>query len=151
MVISIPIKYFANYLENCEMSDDIILIANPEITALTDLYRLMKMIHLNNKTEKMYLIVNKVRNIDWAINLFKEINKVLAKFNLKVDLKLLGPILFDERSVVSSVQKRTPLIKLYPKTPIKGGFSLAITRYLNDIGYLSSQKDIEDKTFSNFF
>lgn len=133
------------------MSDDIILIANPEITALTDIYRLMKMIHVNNKTDKMYLIVNKVKNIDWAINLFKEIKKVLAKFELKIELKLLGPILFDEVSVMSSIQKRTPLVKLYPKTPIKGGFSLSITRYLNEIGEMEGDKDIASKTFSDFF
>ena len=87
-----------------EMSDDIILVANPEITALTDLYRLMKMIYVNNMTDKMYLIVNKVKNIDWAINLYREVKKVTAKFALDINLVLLGPVLFDEEKVMISVQ-----------------------------------------------
>ena len=133
------------------MSDDIVLVANPEITALADLYRLMKMLYVNNKTNKMYLLVNKVKNIDWAINLHKEVKKVSEKFSLKIDLKLLAPILFDDEKVMRSVQKRTPLIKLFPKTPIKGGFALAVTRYLNEIGESLDDKDIKSKTFSNFF
>lgn len=134
-----------------EMSDDIVLVANPEITALTDLYRLMKMIYINNKTNKMYLIVNKVKNIDWAINLYREIKKVVSKFDLNIDIVLLGPILFDEERVMVSVQKRTPLIMLYPKTPIKGGFSLSATRYLYDIGAIDNDENTKSKTFSDFF
>ena len=133
-----------------EMSDDIILVANPEITALTDLYRLMKMIYVNNMTDKMYLIVNKVKNIDWAINLYREVKKVTAKFSLDINLVLLGPVLFDEEKVMISVQKRTPIIILYPKTPIKGGFSLAVTRYLYDIGVMKDE-NAREKTFSDFF
>lgn len=134
-----------------EMSDDIILVANPEITALTDLYRLMKMIHVNQKTDKMYLIVNKVKNIDWAMNLFKEIKKVVAKFNLDIDLKLLAPILYDEERVVASVQQRTPLVKLFPKTDIRGGFSLAVSRYLLDIGATEDSEENKEINFSDFF
>lgn len=134
-----------------EMSDDIILVANPEITALTDLYRLMKMIYVNNMTDKMYLIVNKVKNIDWAINLYREVKKVTAKFSLEINLVLLGPVLFDEEKVMVSVQKRTPIIMLYPKTPIKGGFSLAVTRYLYDIGVMMQDENAREKTFSDFF
>lgn len=139
-----------NIMKFYEMSNDIILVANPEITALTDLYRLMKMIYVNNKTSEMYLIVNKVKNIDWAVNLYREIKKVISKFELKIDLKLLGPILFDEDKVMTSVQQRVPIIKLYPKTPIKGGFSLAVTRYLYDIGVYKSN-DAKEKTFTEFF
>lgn len=133
-----------------EMSDDIILVANPEITALTDLYRLMKMIYVNNMTDKMYLIVNKVKNIDWAINLYREVKKVTAKFALDINLVLLGPVLFDEEKVMVSIQRRTPIIILYPKTPIKGGFSLAVTRYLYDIGVMKDE-NAREKTFSDFF
>lgn len=133
-----------------EMSDDIILIANPEITSLTDLYRLMKMMFVNKITEKMYLIVNKVKNIDWAINLYKEVKKVSDKFSLDINLVLLGPILFDEEKVMVSIQKRTPLIILYPKTPIKGGFSLAVTRYLYDLGLLN-EENAREKSFADFF
>ncbi len=133
-----------------DISDDIILITNPEITSLTDLYRLMKMMYINKITNKMYLIVNKVKNIDMAINLFKEVKKVSDKFTLNIDLIFLAPILFDEEKVTMSVQKRKPLIMLYPKTPIKGGFSLAVTRYLYDINVL---KDEASKmlAFKKFF
>lgn len=133
------------------ISDDIILIANPEITALTDLYRLMKMIYVNNSITEMFLIVNKVKNIDWAVNLFKEVKKVSQKFSLPIDLKLLGPILFNEEKVMTSIQKRTPLVCLYPKTPIKGGFALSVTRYLYNIGANSNEENIKSKTFSDFF
>ena len=134
-----------------DISDDIILVANPEITSLTDLYRLIKMICSNKITEKIYLIVNKVKNIDWAVNLYKEIKKVVDKFELNIELNLLGPILFDEEKVMMSIQKRTPLIILYPRTPIKGGFSLAVTRYLYDIGELKDDNNIKDKAFLDFF
>ncbi len=133
------------------VSDHIILIANPEVTALTDLYRLMKMLYVSELSDKIYLIINKVKNIDWAVNLYKEIQRITKAFSIDVDLKMLGPILFDEEKVVESVQKRTPFVHLYPKTSIKGGFSLIVTRFLYEIGNMKDDEDIEDKTFSNFF
>ena len=133
------------------LSDSIILVANPEVTALTDLYRLMKMLYVGEKIDKIYLIINKVKNIDWAINLYKEIVRIAKSFSLPVNIKLLGPILSDEEKVILSVQKRTPFIHLYPKTSIKGGFSLIVTRYLHEKGITAKNDDSTDKTFSNFF
>lgn len=133
------------------MSDYILLVANPEVTALTDLYRLMKILYVDNGITEMYLIINKVKNIDWAINLYKEIQKVTKSFKLDINLKLLGPILFDEEHVVMSVQKRIPLVKLYPKTSIKGSFSLITVRFLYETGNMNSDENARDKTFSDFF
>ena len=74
----------------------------------------------------------------------------MNSIKLDINLVLLGPILFDEEKVMVSIQKRTPLIKLYPKTPIKGGFSLAVTRYLYDLGLLND-KNAKEKSFAEFF
>lgn len=131
-------------------SDEIVLVGNPEVTALTDLYRMIKVISANKLCERLSLIVNKVRNIDWAVNLYREIVKVMQKFKLEEKLYLLGPILNDEEKVLMSIQKRTPIIKLFPKTPIKGGFSLAVTRFLYNNGIIKDA-DSKDKAFADFF
>lgn len=143
-ISQIMMKFYA-------LSDSIVLIANPEVTSLTDLYRLMKILYVGEKINKIYLIINKVKNIDWAINLYKEIVRITKSFSLPINLKLLGPILFDEEKVLASVQKRTPFIHLYPKTSIKGGFSLIVTRYLHEKGSEENTDNIKDKTFSDFF
>ena len=59
--------------------------------------------------------------------------------------------MFDEEKVMMSIQKRTPLIILYPRTPIKGGFSLAVTRYLYDTGEMKDDNNVKDKAFLDFF
>lgn len=130
-----------------EISDEIIFVANPEVTALTDLYRVIKVVVTNNLCDNLNLVVNKVKNIDWAVNLYREVTSVMSRFKLNKELFLLGPILSDEEHVIMSIQKRTPLVKLFPKTPIKGGFSLAVTRLLYKIG----GKIDKEGSFSEFF
>ncbi len=151
IIIDHPAGISQGMMKFYAVSDHIVLIANPEVTALTDLYRLMKMLYVGDLADKIYLIINKVKNIDWAVNLYKEIQRITKAFSIEIELKLLGPILFDEDRVMESVQKRTPFVCLYPKTSIKGGFSLIITRFLYETGYMQDDESIEDKTFSNFF
>ena len=93
-------------------------------------------------------VSERLKNIN--ATLYKEVKKVSDKFSLDINLVLLGPILFDEEKVMVSIQKRTPLIILYPKTPIKGGFSLAVTRYLYDLGLLN-EENAREKSFADFF
>lgn len=132
------------------ISNEIVLVANPEVTALTDLYRVIKVISANKLCDNMNLLVNRVRNIDWAVNLYREMKKVMEKFDISEPLYLLGPILSDDDKVLLSIQKRTPLVKLFPKTPIKGGFTLAVTRLLYKMGQFR-EEGAEEKAFAKIF
>ncbi|MBI4975912.1 MAG: AAA family ATPase [Spirochaetes bacterium] len=133
-----------------QISDEIVFIANPEVTALTDLYRVIKVVSANKLCGSLNLLVNRVKNIDWAVNLYREIQAVMKKFGIPEDLHLLGPIVNDEEKVMLSIQKRTPLVKLFPRTPIKGGFALATTRLLYKMG-MFKDSDGGQKAFSKFF
>ena len=44
-------------------SNIIILIANPEVTSLTDVYRMIKVINNEDYAESISIVINKVKNI----------------------------------------------------------------------------------------
>jgi flagellar biosynthesis protein FlhG len=97
------------------LSDRIILITTPEITALVDLYKVIKVAAYGKKGLHFEIIVNRVQNAEHATRVYKKISQTVSQFGIKSSLSLLGFIVEDQKRVIESIQKRIPIILLHQK------------------------------------
>ncbi len=99
-------------------SDRIILITTPEITALVDLYKVIKVAAQEKTGLHFEIIVNRVQNAEHATRVYRKISQTVSQFGIQSYLSLLGFIVEDQKRVVESIQKRIPIILLHQKGSI---------------------------------
>ena len=104
-------------LEFVAASEDILLVATPEPTSITDAYTLMKV--LDRKTDYnegktvVKLVANQVRE-DWeATELFEKLAVVVRKF-LDIEVEFLGAVPYDKNMHRAVVHQR-PVSISYPE------------------------------------
>lgn len=105
-------------------SDHIVLITNPEITALVDLYRVIKVVAARKKKVNYEIVINKSMGGEGAVKIFEKIQKTVEQFKIKASLSFLGFINDDSMRVIESIQKRTPIVILHEKSTLSGCFNL---------------------------
>ncbi|MDR2007336.1 MAG: hypothetical protein LBP78_08885, partial [Acidaminococcales bacterium] len=100
-------------------ADDILLVATPEPTSLTDAYALIKA-YAGNNTGKasLRLVVNRVSSAAESSVVAEKLCKVAVKF-LSVELRPLGYI-FDDPAVSQSIRSQRPLLLQSPDSPAAG-------------------------------
>ncbi len=115
-------------LEFVTASSEVLLIATPEPTSITDAYALLKT--LNRKEDfisdhtVIKMIANRVESFEEARQLYTKLNLVVEKF-LTVKMEFLGAIPQDS-SVSKAVMQQKPYSTLYPNSPSsKAVFELA--------------------------
>ncbi|MDF2542248.1 MAG: hypothetical protein K0S47_1966 [Herbinix sp.] len=106
-------------LEFVAASSEVLLVATPEPTSITDAYALLKTLNkkpdisLQNTVIKM--VANRVSTYDEGKDLYDKLSIVVSKF-LSIKMEYLGAMPQD--SVVSkSVMKQKPAVMLYPNSP----------------------------------
>jgi flagellar biosynthesis protein FlhG len=114
------------------LSDRVILLTNPEITALVDLYRVIKIMSLQKPGISLDIVVNKTPGAENAANVYQNIVETVSQFHLKTSLAFLGFILDDPKRVLESIQKRTPLLILNSSGSIRQCFQLLTTAFLKN-------------------
>jgi flagellar biosynthesis protein FlhG len=87
-------------------SHEILVIATPEITSITDAYSMMKFIYTKDSTLPFYLAVNRCENEKEGRDTSAKLRNVCKQF-LNKDLIHLGLIPFDH-TVLESVKKQVP-------------------------------------------
>jgi flagellar biosynthesis protein FlhG len=97
-----------------EVSDDVIVITNPEPTALTDAYGLMKVIINNNINNNLNLVINRVKNQDEAKDIFEKISSTIKIF-LDSEINYLGYI-YEDSKVGQAVREQRPFTLAYPNS-----------------------------------
>lgn len=105
--ISSNVTYF------CSKAQDILVIAMPEPTSLTDAYALMKVTHEKHMLKRFKLVVNFVRNEKEAREVYRQLTAVIDKFLPKVVLDYVGYVLRDEH-IPKSVRQQKALLESYP-------------------------------------
>lgn len=106
-------------LEFVTASSEVLLVATPEPTSLTDAYALLKT--LNRKAEfiaentSIKIVANRVESVDEANQLFNKLNVVVNKF-LSIKIDFLGAIPQDS-NVSKAVIQQKPYSLLYPNSP----------------------------------
>ncbi len=112
-------------------SDRIIMITNPEITALVDLYKVMKMTAWEKSGLRFDIIVNRSRSPEHAAGIYDRISTTASRFKIRAGLGFMGYILDDPQRVFESIQKRIPIVILHHSGSIRECFRLAVNTFLS--------------------
>ncbi len=103
-----------NQMSFITFSDEVILVATPEPTSITDVYSVIKIIGSLNIKKKINVVVNRVNDEKEALNTFRKLNETTSRF-LGIKLVYLGHVVNDVR-VNNSVMKQMPFIIKYPNS-----------------------------------
>lgn len=124
-------------LEFVAASSEVLLIATPEPTSITDAYALLKT--LNRKTDislqdtVIKMVANRIGNDQEGMELYDKLSLVVSKF-LNLKLEYLGSLPQDP-IVSKAVMKQKPAITLYPNSQ----FSKTLVSFAN---ILCENKDV---------
>jgi flagellar biosynthesis protein FlhG len=132
-------------LEFVAASSEVLLVATPEPTSITDAYALLKT--LNRKTDislqdtVIKMIANRIDNYEEGKELYDKLSLVVSKF-LDLKLEYLGALPQDN-SVSKAVMKQKPALMLYPNSQ----FSSTVSSFAeilcdNEISKLHSRNGI---------
>lgn len=97
-------------------STEVLLVATPEPTSITDAYALLKTLcrHQDFHREDMLvrMVANRTRGYDEGKELFDKLNAVVTKF-LNMEMSYLGYIPFDEK-LPKAIMKQQPVSIAFP-------------------------------------
>lgn len=111
-------------------SDKNIIIANPEITSLVDLYKLIKIASLKKPGISFELVVNKALSAKNAADIYSKMKGIVSRFRVRCNINFLGYILEDSKRVLESIQKRTPVVLLHENGVLAECFRLIVSTFL---------------------
>ncbi|WP_366922977.1 MinD/ParA family protein [Metallumcola ferriviriculae] len=101
-----------NVLSFVSAADKVLVVLNPEPTAITDAYGVIKILSKYGLHQEVELIINRASGASEADFTTERIKKVASEF-LKIKVKQLGYIAEDP-AVGKAVRKQQPFITLYP-------------------------------------
>jgi flagellar biosynthesis protein FlhG len=95
---------------------EIILVTNPEVTALLDAYGLVKCLSVwnHNQPLKFQVVMNRVRDREESIAAMQRMRRVVAKHLRSVDFNYLGYVPFD-RYLLHSISLQEPVVLSHPR------------------------------------
>lgn len=102
-------------------AQEILVIASPEPTSITDAYALMKVLFLNHGEKKFRLLVNFVQKEREALHVFEKLSVALDRF-LNVSLDYVGCIPLDE-NMPRAVRRQRLVSECYPNSPASRSFA----------------------------
>ncbi len=116
------------------MATEIIVVATPEPTSMTDAYATIKVLSAQQSREKLNLVVNQVARPGDGRTICQQLQQVVDRFVLSPNgvvpkLHFLGDIPFDP-SVREAVRKRQLLLELHPGSPAALGVNQVAVRLL---------------------
>lgn len=105
--ISTNVTYF------CSAAHETILIATTEPTSLTDVYALMKTLHIKHAQKHFRLVINSVISEREAQGVYRNLTVVTDRFLKDISVEYLGYILHDP-NVPKAVRQQKAFLELYP-------------------------------------
>ncbi len=106
-----------NVLEFVAASQEVLLVATPEPTSITDAYALLKTLnkkHADSDKMTVKMIANKVANEEEGEELCNKLNIVVKRF-LDINLEFLGSVTMD-MAVTKAVMQQKPFSMIYPNS-----------------------------------
>ena len=85
----------SNVMHFNSSAPEIMVVASPEPTSITDAYALMKVLSLDYSRKCFKLVVNMARNPKEAMEVYKQLDLVADRF-LDIKIEYMGHVLFDE-------------------------------------------------------
>jgi flagellar biosynthesis protein FlhG len=117
-------------------AQDLIVIATPEPTSITDAYALIKVMSTKFNKKNFTMLINLVANGDEAREVFKKISKVTERFLESLSIDYLGFIPFDEKLPLA-VRHQRPVLEIYPKAPSSKSFA--------ELAKIISERPVQNK------
>jgi flagellar biosynthesis protein FlhG len=93
----------------------ILVVTSPDLTAMTDGYAVIKNVVRNNRSARIFVVVNRAHSAVEGLEVFSRIERVSRRF-LERGLAYLGHVLNDPR-VSTSVAARIPILLNQPAAP----------------------------------
>lgn len=123
----------SDVLEFVAACEEVLVVATPEPTSITDAYALLKMLNRSSsyrrgKTE-VKLIANQVRDGADADRLFDKIGEVVSKF-LNIEVEYLGGIPYDN-SMQKAIMKQQPVSMSVPNSQAARSIERIAGRLMN--------------------
>ena len=130
-----------NVIRFSSLADQVVVITQPEPTAITDAYAFMKVVHLEYGIKDIQFVLNRVDDISGVKGIHESMMNVARKF-LKINLHLLGYIR-EDKSLIKSVKAQKPVCAINGTGPY--------CKDLTDIAkrLTGQQQETEDKR--NFY
>ncbi|MBF0286695.1 MAG: MinD/ParA family protein [SAR324 cluster bacterium] len=105
----------SNVLRFNATADEIILVATPEPTSMTDAYSVIKILATKYHVRKFNLITNAVESRKEAQAVFERLHKVVHDF-LQININYVG-FVFKDPMLTKAVRMQKPLLEVFPKSP----------------------------------
>jgi flagellar biosynthesis protein FlhG len=128
LLIDAPSGISSNVAFFCTASQDIVIVASAEPTALTDAYALIKVLFINHQEKNFKVLINEVKNEAEATDVFMRLSDASEQF-LSISLDYMGFIPYDE-SIPMAVRQQKALMEIYPESNAAKSF-LRIAKSLN--------------------
>lgn len=138
-------------LEFVAASSEVILVATPEPTSITDAYALLK--SLNKKSEfsvndtEICMLANRINSEEDGKELYEKLHIVAEKF-LQIPLTYLGGIPQDN-NVSKAVMQQKPVTHLYPNSEASKAIVKIAEKMCNETTVVEQKKKGMAQLFSN--
>lgn len=109
-------------------SDETILVATPEPTAVMDAYAMVKIVSRQEVAPKIRLVMNKAENEREALSAMSGFIRIAEKY-MHIQIDELGYILRDD-NMVKAVKQQIPLLVSYPRCMAAYNIEQLTNRYL---------------------
>ena len=122
---------------------EVLLIATPEPTSITDAYALLKALNAKAGFESdntiIHVIANMVSSHEEGVNLYNKLNVVVSKF-LNIKLNFLGIVPKDD-NLGRAVMQQKPVSLIYPNSTASKHFAALASELMNDEAYVEEKKN----------
>nr|WP_304412352.1 MinD/ParA family protein [Thiorhodovibrio frisius] len=105
----------------CKAVQEVLVVVCDEPASMTDAYALMKVLHQDHGLRRFHLVCNMMANADAARRLAQKLSAVLTQYLPEVVVDVSATIPLDEH-LRRAVQKRVPVVSLYPGSPAARAF-----------------------------
>ncbi len=141
----------SSVLEFVAASPEVILVATPEPTSITDSYALLKALSMfegfNKDNTRIMLLGNRTMSSNDGPNMYEKLSSVVERF-LKLKLEYIGCIPSDEY-VVKAIIKQSPVVNAYPNALASKSYAQVLNRLTGAGQAVSNTKD--KKGIGSFF
>jgi flagellar biosynthesis protein FlhG len=125
--ISSNVTYF------CTIAQDIIVIAFPEPTSITDAYALMKVLFQKHARKDFKLLVNAVKNEGEGKEVFRQLSMVADRFLPNISIDYFGYVLRDE-NIPKTIRQQRAVLEVYPHSKASQCF-MTIAKKICELPY----------------
>jgi flagellar biosynthesis protein FlhG len=122
-------------------AQEIVVVASPEPTSITDVYALIKLLATRYDEMRFRVLVNMVKDSKDALEVFARLSNVTSRF-LEISLDYLGCVLWDDK-LVESVKRQRAVSEMYPEAMASVCFANLARRFIASTGDNRSKGNIQ--------